>query len=137
MKLVDQVTAVVYPLPALHWVDEFNWNPARSEREYTLTGSLVIEPSLMLSGRAITLQSPQIDMGWITRSQLTALRTAGVVLGRKYTLHLEYANDSRTFTVVFDHQSGNYIEAQPVKGFPHVEAGEWFTVVIRLIEVPT
>lgn len=136
MKLVDTVTATEYPLPALHWVDEFNWNPAVSDNEWTLTGSLVIEPSLRLSGRPITLQCPQPDMGWITREQLIALRAASTVLGRKYTLHLEYANDSRTFTVVFDHQNGNHIEASPVKGFPHVESGEWFTVVIRLIEAP-
>lgn len=137
MKLVDQVTLTEYQLPDLFWSDEFKWHPVVSQNTYSLLGALIIEPAVRLSGRKITLVNPQPDMGWITRLQLIALQTAAAIVGRKFTFHLEYPNDSRTFTVVFDHQDGRALEAEPVVGFPHVKDDEYFTVTLNLIEVPT
>lgn len=135
MKLVDNTTSAEILLPDLLWDDEFKWNPVSSVKTWTLSGSLVVEQFEKLEGRPVTLRSPGDDMGWITRLQLTALQTAASLLDRKFTLHLEYSPDVRTFVVAFDHDSNNPVEAVPVKGFPHHVEDERFTVTLRLIEV--
>lgn len=135
MKLVDNTTSAQIVLPDLLWQDEFDWVPVTSTNTYALTGSLIIEQSEMLAGRPFTLVSPQTDMGWITRVQLTALKTAASILERKFTLHLEYPSDMRTFVVSFDH-SEDPVQAVPVKGFPEHVDGAYYTLTLKLIEVP-
>ena len=58
----------------LEWADEFNWSPRDEGVDYSITGTLVLEPSaLRLAGRPITLQSAN-DRAWITRATLEALQ---------------------------------------------------------------
>ena len=43
-------------LPAgMIWQDEFDWSPALSAQEYSLTGALVIDAGTRQAGRPITL----------------------------------------------------------------------------------
>lgn len=135
MKLIDNITAAVIDLPDdLLWKDELDWLPVVAENTYSLTGSLIIELATKLAGRPITLEPPEIELAWVLRSTVAALRTAASIAARKFTLVLEYPTDTRQFTVVFDH-SANPLEAVPVKGFPDHEDGAYFRVKIKLLEV--
>ena len=54
------------------WQDEFDWSPALSAQEYSLTGALVVDVAVRQAGRPFTL-SGEADHGWIRRSALQSL----------------------------------------------------------------
>ena len=91
----------------LHWTDEHQWSPvARSSEDYSLTGALLVEVSLKLAGRPITL-SGGTDR-WISTTTLAALQALNADPLWQGTLTLA---DSRSFTVMFRDQG---ITATPV-----------------------
>lgn len=137
MKLTDQVTLQELTLPNdLMWGDELAWTPVTATNTYTLTGALVIEQGVRLAGRPFTLQSPDLELAWVTRQTVQTLLAWSAIAGRKFTLGLQYPSDTRQFTVAFDH-SQDPVAAQPVKGFPGHNLGDWFHVTLKFLEVPT
>jgi hypothetical protein len=135
MRLVDQTSLAEIALPNdLLWVDEFKWTPVSSTGSYSLAGSLIIEQGVKLAGRPITLEPPELEMAWVSRTTVHALKEAASLPDRKFKLLLEYPTDSREFLVVFAPDT-DPIEASPVKGFPGHADGDWFRVSLKLIEV--
>lgn len=135
MKLIDQVTLEEILLPNdLLWVDEFRWTPVASSSWYSLAGSLIIEQGVKLAGRPITLEPPDNEMAWVSRSVHEALRAAAAIPARRFKLVLEYPTDSREFLVAFA-PVDDPIDGNPAKGFPCHEAGDWFRVSLQFIEV--
>lgn len=120
----------------LLWVDEHNWSPVAADGDYSLTGALIIEKSLKLAGRPITLRSPGDGLGWILRPVVLALNSAAEDPALELILQLQYPADTRSFTVMFDHSQKSPVSASPVKGFPQHDAEDYFTVTINLIEIP-
>lgn len=118
----------------LLWTNEFSWVATAQTNTYTLPGTLIIELATKQIGRPINLEGPS-DMGWVSRATLLQLIAVGKLLGRKFTLTLEYPTDTRTFLVMFDSSSGEPITATPVTGFPGHSTGDWFTLKLKLIEV--
>lgn len=138
MKLIDMTSGspgdeIILP-NSLLWTDEFSWNPVTSAASYSLTGALILETGTMLKGRPISLEPPDESMGWVQRSVAAQLKTWAATANRKMRLVLEYADDTRTFNVMFRHHDGA-IDAKPVKGFPEHSPDSWFNLTIRLIEV--
>ena len=87
----------------LEWTDEHLWSPvARSSDEYFLTGALLVEVSLKLAGRPITL-SGGTDR-WISTTTLAALQALNADPLWQGTLTLA---DSRSFTVMFREKGVN------------------------------
>lgn len=135
MKLIDQVTLAVINLPNdLLWVDEFRWSPVASTSSYSLAGSLIIEQGVKLAGRPITLEPPDNEMAWVSRSTHEALRAAAAIPARRFKLVLEYPTDLREFLVAFA-PVDDPIDGNPVKGFPEHEPDAWFSVKLKFIEV--
>ena len=135
MKLVDVTSSVEITLPsALLWEDEMEWNPTSAKTEYSLTGSLIFDSATKQTGRTITLSPPANDMAWVPRSTLLALKAWLSPPKRMMQLHLEDGS-SRVFNVLFNHEKGA-LEGAPVKGYPEYDDGTWYSLTLRLLEVP-
>ena len=134
----------------LVWSDEYDWTPiAQSAGDYSLTGALLLQESVKLSGRPITLayqRDGNEHTAWIKRAQthngwssLEALRAALLVHSVKLTLTL---HDNRQFTVSPRHDSGGPIKVQPksvYKSFALANPGPdalYYVEEIRLMEGP-
>ena len=128
ITLDDGVTSIDLP-GDLEWVDEFEWSAVVAEQEYTLAGALVVDESERQAGRPITLQG---DYVWITRATVLALRALDVSEAQ-FTLTLE---DGRTFTVGWNRASGDSpLVAKPVHYQAPVAVDDWYTIVLRLMEI--
>lgn len=138
MKLenfADATDFVALPHDLL-WSDEFSWTPVTTRKEYSLTGALIIDTATMLTGRPITLASPDQEMAWVTREVLKKLYTWSTTAGFKMRLSLEYPTDERVFVVTFAPTAeGPVVTAAPVKGFPGYEDGDWYSVTLKLMEI--
>ena len=134
MKLIDLITQQEIDLPNdLLWRDEFDWSPVEATQTYTLTGALIIESSVRQAGRPISLSADQ-DMAWVTRETLSKLKTWAAIPARKFNLTFEYATDTRSFLVVFNHGK-DPTKGSPVLGFPMHKDGDYFTCALNFMEV--
>ena len=134
MKLIDLITNEVLLLPNdLLWVDEFNWTPVAASGKYSLGGAFIVQAGVKLDGRPISLE-PMEDMAWVSRTTLQALRAASSIPKRKFTLALEYPDDTRQFTVSFAPVS-EPVEGKPVKGFPEHTPDSWYSIKLQFIQV--
>jgi hypothetical protein len=134
MKLTDFTTpalSIILP-PSLVWEDEFNWTPVQKTFTHGVGGSLIIQSGVKEAGRAITLRSPDQEMGWMYRPELLDLFAWAEDDEKVMTLHLEKATDTRTFKVVF---AENPIESSSVQSWKDHTSEEPFIVKIKLIEV--
>jgi hypothetical protein len=111
------------------WTDEYDWSPTQQAKSYTLTGALVLETSIKLAGRPITLQG-RIDSGWVKRSVVEALYAK---LDDNVDMTLTY-HDNRVFTVRFDHEA-KPIDSAPVQDFPIPKDTQPHTLILRLLTV--
>ncbi len=84
----------------LVWSDEFSWSAVERSNQYSLTGALIVEESLKLAGRPITLEAKNEFLGhiWLSRQTVKALYDKAAIPGQQMTLTL---SDGRTFTVAF------------------------------------
>jgi hypothetical protein len=138
MKLAlydDEFTFVTLPHD-LVWTDEFDWVAMATTSEYSLTGALIRDEALKLSGRPITLAPPDNEMGWVSRATVKTLYEWANTTEIELLLSLEYATDTRTFKVTFAPTSeGAVLTAQPIKGFPGYEDGDWYSLSLKLMEI--
>lgn len=124
-------------LPAdVEWTDEFGWLPTAAQVEVTCGGSVLVEESVQLAGRPITLRGVfEGGRGYATatRAVVKALHAlAGAVQAEPLLLTLE---DGRTFDVRFRHQDAPAFEATPIKHIaPHDDA-DLYAFTLRLMEV--
>ena len=107
------ITLATLTLPTgLAWSDEV-WSALSQSSERSLTGALIVQQSVKLSGRPITLigQSSGNDYtAWITRADLLAL-LALLQTGAPLTLTL---HDARTFSVIASPGQDPPIDADPL-----------------------
>lgn len=101
----NSLTLGAVSLPVdLEWIDEFTWSPVAQQTEVTLGGSLLVEESIQLAGRPITLRSGQNGSqvwGVIDRATLVALQAlAAEAMDGPIQLTLP---DDREFEVMFRH----------------------------------
>lgn len=111
------------------WSDEFSWKAKEQSLEYAMDGTPIIQEGTKLSGRPITLQPADGGMGWASLSVVRKLQ-AWSVLNEQFELQFEWAHDTRTFIVVFNHVDGA-LDASAVKGFPPVSLDDPMNLTLR------
>lgn len=114
-----------------YWDDEHSWHPVEQAVARGITGALIISVATRIGGRPITLRSIDENSAWVQRPTVDALRNWAAVAGKQLTLTLQ----SQTFTVVFRHHEPPALEASPVKFQREDDDADWFTVVVRLMEL--
>lgn len=124
--LVHEGTTIHLPLDML-WVDEFEWDAVEQSKQYTVTGSLIVESGAKLAGRPITLAGDE-QGGWLPRATLLSLMATAGVAGRQYTLTLRGVE----YTVMFDTPP---ITASPVWGVSDPDAADHYVATLKFIEV--
>lgn len=117
--------------PDLFWEDEFSWAPVEQSSERTVTGALIISQAVKTGGRPITLRPEDDRSAWITREVLDQLRAWSAVPGREFVLTLR----GQARSVVFSHDGGSGVEAEPVMHFSDVDPSDYYRPKLRFIEV--
>lgn len=115
--------------PDLVWTDEFKWTPVFQEIDHALDGTLIVQTGVAGKGRPITLAGDG-GSGWIARGDLLALYALAQNPG-PFALSL---HDGRTFSVEF-RRSDQPIDAAPVVDYSNPGPEDWYTLVVRLMEV--
>lgn len=95
----------------LRWSDEFSWSVVARNAEWSLTGALLVQESIYLAGRTITLEGKSESIGyiWLERSVILALQA--LVATPLWTGTLTLA-DGRTYPVAFRDEG---LTAEPVQ----------------------
>jgi hypothetical protein len=118
-------------LPAgLLWSDEFAAAPVAQTVRRTLDGSMVVFFGAQRQGLPITLAS-QLDQGWLTRSQVEAVRLRADSPGGVYLLALR----GQTRPVMFRHHEGPAFEATPLVLLANPGAGDFYLATLKLMTV--
>lgn len=117
------------PLPPdLSWPNEF-WSPVKQAKEFSITGSLIVDSGVATAGRPITLQGGE-SFGWMARSTVSTLATWAAVPGAQMVLSVR----GTTFNVIFDHDATGF-EPTPVVDYADPQSTDWYTATLRFIEV--
>ena len=126
---VDSTTLTLHP--DLYWADEHSWSEVEQTVERSVTGALIVQAASRLAGRPITLTPIDEQAAWLPYATLEQLRNWAAVPGQLMTLTLRGV----TYSVIFRHQDGSPLEAEPVVFFNTVDSGDYFRVTIRLMTV--
>ena len=114
----------------LVWTDEFAAQPVTQTVRRTLDGSLVVFYGQTHGGLPITLES-EPDAGWLTRTQVAALKLRSDSPGGIFTLELR----GQAFQVLFRHQEPPAFEARPLVNFAHPQPGDFYLATLKLMTV--
>ena len=115
----------------LVWTDKYTWSSIVSGSERTLQGVNIVESNKFAgeSGRPITLVS---DQAWVSKTNLDTLLTWAKILNKEMTLTI---HDSTSYTVRFNHDDGEPIEAEPVKQIAEQAATDEYILTLKLLVV--
>ncbi len=108
ITLSDGSTTINLP-DDLQWVDKYLWNKQRDQVDITLAGGLVIQNSVQIKGRPITLAGGD-DFAWMNKTDMDSIYTM-IDEGSNLTLKL---NDGSIYTVRFRYEE-NPIKATPIE----------------------
>jgi hypothetical protein len=114
----------------LVWTDEFAAQPVAQTVRRTLDGSLVVFYGQQSAGLPITLES-QPDAGWITRTQVEALKLRADSPGGVYLLELR----GQSFQVMFRHHEAPAFEAKPLVHLANPTPGDFYLATLKLMTV--
>lgn len=108
--------------------DEFTRSSMRLQKDISLTGALIAEPSVLVSGRPITLRGG-VNHAWVLRSLMVALRASANTPGEK-GLHVH----GTEYTVLWDHDRGaiSVTQFKPYGVFH--DAMKYRNLILRLVE---
>ena len=109
--------------------DEFNWEPIKQTKSYSITGALLVEVGTRQTGRSITLQGGD-RYAWVTRAQLETLRS----MAENPAVNMNLLFRGVTYNVRFDYEAGA-IEARPVVDFNNPEPTDFWAVTLRFYTV--
>lgn len=112
------------------WADEYAWKAVEQRMRYSVTGAPVVEAATRQAGRPIKLSGDGNRL-WVTRAVLETLRAWAALPAQAFQLVLR---DEPARSVVFDHEAGA-IDAEPIFGLADVQAGDYYRVTLRFIEV--
>ncbi len=113
------------------WEDEFQWRSVALESNYSLTGAMIHQTGVKLSGRPITLSASNEFLGpiWITRSVVDALYGKTALVNHTMVLTL---SDGRSFNVMFAEKG---IEAKAVYHIAPHQNNDPYYITIYLLTV--
>lgn len=110
------------------WSDEFKTSQIAQSTTRTLSGALVIQTGVKIEGRPITLSGG--NSGWMRYSELITLRDY-LEANPDKVMTLNYRGVERS--VVLDASSGPALVADPVVDYSTPEAGDWYTITLKLL----
>jgi hypothetical protein len=114
-------------LPAdMLWSDEYDYIPVQSRSTPTLDGGLVVEQSLQIKGRPLTLEGGD-DRGWMLKSELDKLFTLASQLTPLTFTHA----DGRIFTVAF--VGGDSLKARGLYPLSLPSDDAYFVATLKLM----
>jgi hypothetical protein len=113
------------------WIDEFDWSPVESSREYGVTGAQIIDVGIRQAGRPITLQASD-RTGWrgMTRTVVQSLHALASAAA-EYSLTLA---DGREFDVIFA-PGAEPITARPIADRENPPDDWPYIITLRLVTV--
>lgn len=126
IQLSNGTTTITLP-PDLQWEDEFDWSAVEQEKDYSLTGALIIQQGTKKKGRPITLISG--GGAWAKRSIVLTIQTFYNTAEQTLTLTLWGAE----YAVMFDRPDG--FKAREVSRIANPGVNEWYTITLKLFEV--
>lgn len=124
-----RIDNVVLP-DGLVWTDEFAAQPVAQTVRRTLDGSVVVFYGQHSGGLPITLES-EPDAGWLTRTQVEALKLRADSPGGIFTLELR----GQVYQVMFRHHEPPAFEAKPLVALAHPQPGDFYLATLKLMTV--
>ncbi len=115
----------------LEWEDEISWTPIAQNSDYSASGALLLQESVRLSGRPITLVGSG-NVGYLKRTKVLELLVKRNQPGLVMVLTL---NDARIINVMFA-QSQTAIDVVPIKSTHNFDENRYYRVnALRFMEV--
>lgn len=112
------------------WEDEDSYSGVASSFQRTLAGNIVVRDQTLNLGRPITLIAQQ-DQGWLTKTQVDAIRALANVAGAEYSLVIE----SQSFQVKFRHHEDPAFIADALIKRNNPSPNDYYTCTIKLMTV--
>jgi hypothetical protein len=117
--------------PDLYWADEFEWNPVEQTAERSITGALIVQSGMLISGKPITLQPIDESSAWTPLSDVSILQTWASIPGLEMVLNLRGVDRN----VIFRHEDRDAMVAKPVVHFSTVDTTDNYLVNLKFTEV--
>lgn len=114
----------------LYWSDENSWFPVEQDVQRTITGALIVSAAQRIAGRSITLE-PFEEGAWMPAATLDQIKAWASVPGQEMTLTLRGVARQ----VIFRHQDGEPVAADPVVHYTDVASTDWYMVTLRFMEI--
>lgn len=114
----------------LVWTDEYAAQSVAQTMRRTLDGGLVVFYGQQAGGLAITLES-EPDAGWLTRTQVEALKQRADSPGAVFLLELR----GQAFQVMFRHHDPPAFEAKALVNLANPSHGDFFLATLKLMTV--
>jgi hypothetical protein len=112
------------------WLERQQSSKVAQSVRRTLGGRPVIFSSPILGGENVTLDS-DAEHGWLTKTQLDAVKALADVPGAVYSLTF----GATTISVMFRHNDAPAVDFTPFVPRQNHEAGDYFYGSIKLIKV--
>ena len=112
------------------WEDEDAYGLVDSVAVRTLAGNLIVRDQALVKGRPITLTARE-DQGWLTKTQVDAVRGLANAAGAGYSLVIE----SQSFQVKFRHHEPPAFEATALIMRNNHDIDDYYTCTIKLMTV--
>lgn len=134
ITLTDPITSASMqfnPERGWRWVDEFAWAPVQQSLTRSLTGAPIVQSSVRVGGRAITLAAGPGDKAPLTGIELERLAAWAGVPGKVLNLVLR----GTTRSVVFRHADAPAFDVEPVIDYDDHTPEDLFLATIKLLEI--
>lgn len=113
------------------WVDEFGWNPVRQSLTRSIGGAAVVQTSVQVGGRPITLAAGESDKAWLTGADVAVLRTWAAVPGKILNLALR----GKLYRVIWRHHDEPALDVAPVVDYDDWQNDDYFTATLKLMDM--
>lgn len=133
MSITLTVAGTSVELPDdLYWSDETAWHPVAQSADRSITGALIVSSQARTGGRPITLEPPVSELSaWMRRAVVEQLKAwadqPGLVM--VMTLH------GQPRSVVWRHQDGEVMRAQPVQHWSDLQPDDAYTATLKFMEI--
>lgn len=110
----------------LIWVDEFQTTQVAQSVKRTLTGAFIVQAATMIAGRQMSLDGS--EGGWITRTQLEALRgLLEAAPNGQFTLNYRGID----YTVIQNATAGPALTSQQIVDYATPDSDDWYSIVLN------
>lgn len=134
ITLTDPVTSIsvqLDPERGWRWVDEFAWAPVQQSLSRSLTGVPIVQSSVRVGGRSITLAAGSAEKTLLTGMEVERLSAWASLPNKVLNLLLR----GTTRQVVFRHADAPALDVEPVIDYDDHAPEDLFMATIKLLEI--